>query len=73
MGSVIGLAGTMLGLIVVSLVSGQAINLAFFSGKPQESGQSAFGAISEAVKIIERQNVDWEQVDMDALWERNRR
>ncbi len=36
---------------------------------PHESGQSIFGAISEINEIAEREDINWANVDMDALWE----
>ncbi len=37
--------------------------------KRGQSGQSAFGALSQVAKMIEHKKIEWAQVDMDALWD----
>lgn len=70
-------AGAMVWLIVgaVFFAAGQGIyrsmtgeHAADANHIPRASGQGAFGALSEAVRFIERENVDWRDVDVDALW-----
>lgn len=34
-----------------------------------EQAQSIFGSISEISKVIERENIDWDRVNIDVLWE----
>ena len=75
-------AGAMICMLVIAMfvAFGQGLYKSFHSPShddlvgsyshngPQESGQSAFGALSEIIGIIERKKFDWAQVDMDALW-----